>query len=364
VTGVQEACGRIGNVTGQGLAANIKNRYSLRTLRLLVTLLAVANVINIGADIGALGAGAGLIIHLPAAALMIIFTVVILGLEIAVSYRKYAKVLKWLTVSLLAYPVTALFVHEPWGTIARATFVPHIEFSTSFFYVITAVIGTTITPYMFFWQTSQEVEENKDRTTKRSLRDLRTDNAVGMVISQAVSWFIIITAATVLHAAHVTTINTAADAARALEPLVRTFPHSGEIAQGLFALGIVSLGMLAIPVMAGSTSYALSEARGKQEGLDLKPKQGRYFYGVIAASMLIGLCLNFIGVNPIKALVFAAVFNGVAAVPLIWFIDRIAADRGTMGEARSGWLSRTVLAVTFLGLAGSVVVTAISYIKG
>ena len=364
VTGVQEACARIGNVTGQGLARNIKNRFSLRTLRLLVTLLAVANVINIGADIGALGASAGLIIHIPAAALMVIFTVLILTLEITVSYRRYAKVLKWLTVSLLAYPITAFFVHEPWGTIARATFVPHIQFSATFFYVITAVIGTTITPYMFFWQTSQEVEENQGRTARRSLRDLRTDNAVGMFFSQAVAWFIIITAATVLHAAHVTTINTAADAARALEPLVRTFPHSGEIAQGLFALGIVSLGMLAIPVMAGSTAYALSEARGKKEGLDLKPRQGRYFYGVIAASMLIGLILNFTGVNPIKALVFAAVFNGVIAVPLIWFIDRIAADRRTMGNARSGWLSRTVLAVTFLGMAGSVVAMAVSYIRG
>jgi NRAMP (natural resistance-associated macrophage protein)-like metal ion transporter len=364
VTGVQEACGRIGNVTGQGLARNIKNRYSLRTLRLLVTLLAVANVINIGADIGALGASAGLIIHLPAAVLMVLFTLVILTLEIAVSYRRYAKVLKWLTVSLLAYPVTAFFVPEPWGTIARATFVPHIQFSATFFYVITAVIGTTITPYMFFWQTSQEVEENQGRPAKRSLRDLRTDNAVGMIISQAVAWFIIITAATVLHTAHITTINTAADAARALEPLVRTFPHSGEIAQGLFALGIVSLGMLAIPVMAGSTSYALSEARGQKEGLDLTPKQGRYFYGVIAASMLIGLALNFTGVNPIKALVFAAVFNGIIAVPLIWFIDRIAADRDTMGEARSGWLSRTILLLTFLGVAGSVAAMAISYVKG
>ena len=364
VTGVQEACARIGNVTGQGLARNIKNRYSLRTLRLLVTLLAVANVINIGADIGALGASAGLIIHIPASALMVVFTLLILALEIAVSYRRYAKVLKWLTVSLLAYPITAFFVHEPWGTIARATFVPHIQFSASFFYVITAVIGTTITPYMFFWQASQEVEEVKGSKARRSLRDLRTDNAIGMVISQAVAWFIIITAATVLHAAHVTTINTAADAARALEPLVRTFPHSGEIAQGLFALGIVSLGMLAIPVMAGSTSYALSEARGKREGLDLTPQQGRYFYGVIAASMLIGLCLNFIGISPIKALVFAAVFNGVAAVPLIWFIDRIAADRATMGEARSGWLSRIVLILTFMGMAGSVVAMAVSYIRG
>jgi Mn2+/Fe2+ NRAMP family transporter len=240
--------------------------------------------------------------------------------------------------------------------------VPHIQFSATFFYVITAVVGTTITPYMFFWQASQEVEEN--RQARRSLRDMRTDNAVGMLFSQATTWFIIITAATVLHAGHITAISTAADAARALEPLVRTFPHSGEIAQALFALGVISLGMLAIPVMAGSTSYALSEARGKQEGLGLKPRQGRYFYGVIAASMLIGLGLNFIGASPIKALVFAAVFNGVAAVPLIWFIDRIAADRVAMGDARSGWLSRGVLMLTFAGMAGSVAAMAISYIKG
>jgi len=291
---------------------------------------------------------------------MIGFTALILTLEIVVSYRRYAKVLKWLTVSLLAYPITAFLVPEPWGEIFRATFIPHIEFSAAFFYVITAVIGTTITPYMFFWQASQEVEEN--RKDRRSLRGLRTDNAVGMFFSQAVAWFIIITAATVLHTAHVTTINTAADAARALEPLVKTFPHSGVIAQALFALGIVSLGMLAIPVLAGSTSYALAEARGKPEGLDLKPRQGRYFYGVIAASMVIGLCLNFIGVNPIQALVFAAVFNGVIAVPLIWFIDRIAANPDTMGNARSGRLSRTVLAVTFLGMAAAVVAMALSYL--
>jgi Mn2+/Fe2+ NRAMP family transporter len=314
--------------------------------------------------VGAIGAGAALIIHIPAAVLMVGFTAAILTLEIAVSYRRYAKVLKWLTVSLLAYPITAFFVHEPWITILRATFVPHIEFSPAFFYVILAVIGTTISPYMFFWQTSQEVEENQGRPARRSLRDLRTDNAIGMFFSQATCWFIIIVAATVLHSAHVTTINTAADAARALEPLVKTFPHSGEIAQGLFALGIVSLGMLAIPVLAGSTSYALSEARGKKEGLDLKPREGRYFYGVIAGAMLLGLCLNFIGVNPIRFLVFSAVFNGVAAVPLIRIIDRIAASGDTMGDARSGRLSRTVLALTFLGMAGSVLAMVISYLKG
>jgi NRAMP (natural resistance-associated macrophage protein)-like metal ion transporter len=364
VIGVQEACGRIGNITGHGLAYNIKEHFSLRTLRLLLVLLVAANVINIGADIGALGGAATLIIPIPASVLMVVFTVVILALEITVSYRRYAKVLKWLTVSLLAYPITAFIVHEPWATIFRATFVPHIEFTATFFFVITAVIGTTITPYMFFWQTSQEVEENQGRKTRRSLRDLRTDNAIGMFFSQAVAWFIIIVAATVLHTAHVTNINTAADAAKALEPLVKTFPHAGLIAQGLFAIGIVSLGMLAIPVMAGSTSYATSEARGKREGLDLKPSQGRYFYGVIAASLLIGLLLNFIGVNPIRFLVFAAAFNGIAAVPLIWFVDRIAADRSTMGAARSGWLSRTVLLLTFIGMGGAVVATVISYVKG
>lgn len=364
VTAVQEACGRIGNVTGHGLSHNIKDRYSLRILRVLVALLVAANVINIGADIGALGASAGLIIPIPAAALMVFFTLGILALEIFVSYRRYEKVLKWLTVSLLAYPITAFFLHEPWMTILRATFVPHLQFSAGFFYIITAVIGTTITPYMFFWQTSQEVEEDQGRTARRSLRDLRTDNAIGMFISQACAWFIIITAATVLHTAHVTTISTAARAARALEPLVKTFPHSGLIAEGLFALGIVSLGMLAIPVLAGSTSYALSEAQGKKEGLDLKPRDGRYFYGVIAAAMLIGLCLNFTGVNPIRALVFASVLNAVAAVPLIWIIDRIAADRPMMGQARSGWLSRTVLMLTFLGMAGAIAGMAISDLKG
>src|SRR5579862_4801045 len=185
-----------------------------------------------------------------------------------------------------------------------------------------------------------------------------------MAISEVVAWFIIMVAATVLHGGGVTNVSTAADAARALEPLVRTFPHSGEVAQGLFAVGIVSLGMLAVPVLAGSTAFALSEARGKREGLDLKPRQGRYFYGVLAVSMVLGLCLNLIGVNPIRFLVFAAVFNGVAAVPLIWIVGRIAADRRIMGTARSGWLSRTVLIVTFVGMAGSVAGIVVSFMTG
>ena len=362
VTAVQEASARIGYVTRKGLGAAIRDRYSARILRAVVLLVVAANVINIGADIGAVAAAAGLVIPVSAALLAVLFTGVVLTVEIRFSYKRYSKVLKWLTVALLAYPIASFLVAEPWGEIARATFVPHLEFSASFFYVITAVIGTTISPYMFFWQASQEVEEDRASLGRRSLRDMRLDNAVGMFFSQATSWFIIVLAATVLHGGGVTSVNTAADAAKALQPLVHTFPHSGDIAQALFSLGIVSLGMLAVPVLAGSASYAVSEARGWQEGLDLSPRQGRQFYGVIAGSMLIGLGLNLFGVNPIAALVFAAVFNGVAAVPLIWIIGRIAADRRVMGSNRSGWASRVTIGVTFLGMAASALLALVALV--
>jgi NRAMP (natural resistance-associated macrophage protein)-like metal ion transporter len=360
VTAVQEACGRIGYVTHKGLAGVIRDHYSHRVLRAVVLLVVVANVINIGADIGAVAAAAGLVVPLSASLLAVVFTAVVLTAEIRFSYRQYSKVLKWLTISLLAYPVASFLVAEPWGDIARATFVPHFELSASFFYVITAVIGTTISPYMFFWQASQEVEEDRAQGKRRSLRDLRIDNAAGMFFSQATTWFIIVLAGTTLHNAGITKVNSAADAAKALRPLVHGFPHSGDIAQGLFALGIVSLGMLAVPVLAGSASYAASEARGWKEGLDLAPSQGRQFYGVIAGAMLIGLGLNLFGANPIAALVFAAAFNGVAAVPLLWIIGRIAADQRVMGAARSGWLSRVTIGATFAGMAGSVLLAVVA----
>jgi len=362
VTAVQEACGRIGYVTHKGLAGVIRDHYSVRVLRAVVLLVVVANVINIGADIGAVAAAAGLVIPLSASLLAVVFTAVVLTTEIRFSYRRYSKVLKWLTISLLAYPIASFLVAEPWGDIARATFVPHFELSASFFYVITAVIGTTISPYMFFWQASQEVEEDRAQGTRRSLRDLRIDNAAGMFFSQATTWFIIVLAGTTLHNAGVTTVNSAADAAKALRPLVHGFPHSGDIAQGLFALGIVSLGMLAVPVLAGSASYAASEAKGWKEGLDLAPRQGRQFYGVIAGAMLIGLALNLFGANPIAALVFAAAVNGFAAVPLLWIIGRIAADKRVMGAQRSGRLSRVAIGVTFTGMAGSAALALVALV--
>lgn len=363
LTAVQEACGRIGNVTGQGLAAVIKSRFNLRALRLLVTLLLAANVINIGADIGAVAASEHLVIPLPSAALAVVFTAVLLAVEIRFNYRRYARVLKWLTLALLAYPLTAFLVAEPWARIARASVIPHFRLSSSFFYVLTAVIGTTISPYMFFWQTSQEVEERRSSAIARSLREVRLDNAVGMFNSQLVAWFIIVVAATVLHAGGVTEVRGAADAAKALGPLVRTFPHSGEVAEGLFAFGITALGMLAVPVLAGSAAYAVSEARGWPEGLNLKPRVGLHFYGIIAVAMLLGLTLTVIDVNPVAALVFAAVVNAVVAVPLLWVVLRLSSDRAVMGQARSGWLSRTLLCLTLVGVTGSAVAAIVPYIR-
>jgi NRAMP (natural resistance-associated macrophage protein)-like metal ion transporter len=363
LTAVQEACGRIGNVTGQGLAAVIKARYNSRVLRVIVTLLLAANVVNIGADIGAVAASVHLVIAIPAALIAVIFTAILLAVEIKFSYRKYANVLKWLTIALLAYPITAFLVAEPWARIARATFIPHIELTASFFYVLTAVIGTTITPYMFFWQASQEVEERRSTAAPRSLRAVRLDNAAGMFTSQLVAWFIIIVGATVLHGAGTTSIKSAADAAKALRPLVRTFPHAGEIAQALFAFGITALGMLAIPVLAGSASYAVSEAKGWPEGLDLKPREGRNFYAVIAGAMVLGLAFNIFGVNPVAALVFAAVFNGIVSVPLVWVILRLSSDRSVMGDARGGWLSRLVLSVTFFGVTAAALAVLIPLVR-
>jgi len=353
LTAVQEACGRIGNVTGQGLAAVIKSRYNQRVLLGVVALLLIANVINIGADIGAVAASEHLVIPLPSAALAVLFTAVLLTVEVCFSYRKYARVLKWLTLALLAYPATAFLVGEPWARIARATFIPHVQLSSSFFYVLTAVIGTTISPYMFFWQTSQEVEERQSVASRRSLLDVRFDNAVGMFNSQLVAWFIIVVAATVLHSAGVTTVKSAAAAASALRPLVKTFPHSGEVAQGLFAFGITALGMLAVPVLAGSAAYAVSEARGWREGLDLKPKAGRNFYGILAVAMVLGLTLNVFDVNPVAALVFAAVVNAVVSVPLLWVIFRLSSDHALMGQACSRWLSQSLLVVTLVGVTAA-----------
>lgn len=359
---VQEACARIGAVTGQGLAGVIKQHYSRRVLVVMVLLVVIANTINIGADIGAVAAAARLVVDVPAPILAIATAALVAGLEVFIAYKNYAGVLKLLALALLAYPATALIVHEPWKQILIATFLPHIEFSFSFLFIITGVFGTTISPYMFFWQASEEVEEEisagvaadgdgAPRLGRTFMLDLRIDNTVGMIAAEVAQWFIIMTTATVLFAHGVTNINTAADAAAALEPLVRSFPNAGQLAKDIFAVGVIGLGLLAIPVLAGSAAYPLAEAMNWSEGLSRKLGEARGFYGVIVASTLVGLLMNFVGVDPIKALVFTAVFNGVAAVPLLFMIGLINRDARILGRWRGGFWSQTIIWVTFAVMA-------------
>lgn len=364
IIAVQEACARIGAVTGKGLAGVVKEHYSKKLLAAVVLLVVIANTINIGADIGAMAGALQLVLNLPFAFYAIASAGVIVMLEVFISYRKYVKFLKFLTLSLLAYPVTALIVAEPWGKIFSATLIPHLEFSFAFLFIVVGVFGTTITPYLFFWQTSEEVEEEilhhrlaqtggTPRGLKKFLKQVRIDTTIGMFAAELAQWFIIITTATVLFSHGITNINTAADAAKALEPLVHSFPNSGQLAKDIFAIGIIGLGLLGIPVLAGSTAYAISEAFNWREGLYRSFKKAKGFYAVIIASTLIGLLINFIGIDPIKALVFAAVFNGVTAVPLLFMINKINANEKILGEHKGSRLSRSVIWITFavMGIA-------------
>lgn len=357
MTAIQEACARIGAVTGKGIAAVVKDHYNKKILYGILVLIVLANTINIGADLGAMAAAARLVIPVNFTVLILFFTVFILVLEIFASYKVYAKVLKWLALSLLAYPLTLFLIKEPWGTLLKATFVPHIELSFAFLFIITGVFGTTISPYMFFWQASEEIEEEKEKglikngtphLSRSFMKSLRIDNFVGMFASEIATWCIIVVAATVLHASGVTNIATAADAARALEPLVHTFPDAGFFAKLIFSVGIIGLGLLAVPVLSASASYAVSEVFNWKESLNLKLKKAHGFYGVITIATIIGLMINFIGIDPVKALIFTAVFNGIVSVPLIFFIAKIARDEKIMGAYRSGPLSNILVWGTFV----------------
>ncbi|MDD2807649.1 MAG: divalent metal cation transporter [Patescibacteria group bacterium] len=363
MTATQEACARIGAVTGKGLAAVVKENYNKKILYAVVLLVLAANTINIGADIGALAAAAQLIIPLNFVVLTLGFTALILILEIFTSYKVYSRILKWLALTLLAYPITVFMISQPWLTILQATFVPHFELSFAFFFIITGVLGTTISPYMFFWEASEEVEEEKakhlikknqaPKISDRFIKNLRLDNLIGMVFSNFATWSIIVVAATVLNANGIFNVASAADAAKALEPLVQTFPHAGFLAKLIFATGVIGLGLLGIPVLSGSAAYAVSEAFNMKEGLNLKLKKAHGFYGVITIATIIGLMINFIGINPIQALIFAAVFNGVAAVPLIFLIAKIAGNKKIMGKYKSGKASKILVWITFIFMAAS-----------
>jgi len=370
LTAVQEACARIGAVTGKGLVLVVRERYGVKPVYAMVLLLLLANTINLGADLGAMAAAAQLLIPLPLVVLAVAFAVGIVAVETFTSYRAYARILKWLTVALLAYPTTVFVVHEPWSQILRATFVPELQLTPAFLFIITGVLGTTITPYMFFWEASQEVEELHQRgvvslkaaprVAADFIRNLRLDNIGGMLASQAVAWCVIVVGASVLNSGGITSVNSAADAARALLPLVNTFPDAGLLAELLFAAGIVALGLLAVPVLAASSGYAVSEAAGWPEGLNLKLKEAHGFYAVIAAGTLVGLAMNFVGLNPVRALIIAAVVNGAVAPPLIAVLALIARNQGVMGKYRSGWLSSSLLWMTCAGMSAAAIALVVS----
>jgi Mn2+/Fe2+ NRAMP family transporter len=369
---IQEASARIGLVTGKGIAAIIRKRYGKKVVICVALLLAVANTINVAADVAAMAAALRLLVPVPQAIAAAAFAIGVLALEVFVGYERYSSILKWLALSLLTYPLVAVISKVPWGTVLTATVVPHVSFNAGFVFLLTAILGTTISPYLFFWEAAQEVEDVKEIKRKqggrfsrrRVARRMRVDNAFGMIVSNLIGWFILVVSATVLHQQGVSHIRTAADAAHALQPLVSGFPHAGTIASGIFAMGIIGLGALAVPVLAGSASYAFADAFGWRAGLDRSVREAPWFYAVIALAVLIGLAIDFTGLDPINLLVWTAVINGFVAVPLIFIIGRIASDRKLMGKHSSGRLSRIVVPLTGGLMAVAAIATVVGLFQG
>ncbi|MGE3691161.1 MAG: NRAMP family divalent metal transporter [Novosphingobium sp.] len=359
---IQTICAHIGATTGCGIARNLRKHYPRPLLQTVVLLLLVANVINLGADLGAMAEALDLLIPGPFLLYSFLFGAVSVLLEIFLSYRRYAGILKWSTLSLFAYVGAVFFAGVPIGEALRGTFVPEFTFDKPHAMALVAVFGTTISPYLFFWQAGQEVEEQHRRhfkpllvSPRRSGREfarIRTDTLVGMGFSHLVALFIMVATAATLHAHGVSDIESAAQAAQALRPI------AGDLAFALFALGIIGTGMLAVPVLAGSAAYAVSETFGWVEGLDRKPREARAFYAVIALAALGGFGLNLLAIDPMKALYWTAVVNGLLAPPLMVVTMLIARNPKVMGGlpvsrglAIGGWISTlvmTVVAAVFL----------------
>lgn len=357
---IQAISARIGCVTGCGIAKNLSLHYAPWLLRTVVPLLVVANVINLGADLGAMGAALGLLIGGPQHLYTVMFGVICIVLETFISYPRYAAVLKWATLSLFAYVAVVFAAQVPWTTALVHTLVPHFTVDAPHAMALVAVLGTTISPYLFFWQAGQEVEELRRRHVKAlclapreagpELSRIRTDTIVGMAVSNIIAIFIIFATAATLNANGVTDIQTSAQAAEALRPIAGVFTFA------LFAAGIIATGMLAVPVLAGSTAYGVSEVFGWTEGLDRPLKEAKLFYAAIAAATLGGVALNFTAIDPVKALYWSAVVNGVLAAPVMAVMMLIATDRRVMGTLALprpmlllGWLATAVMALASLG---------------
>ncbi len=357
---IQLVSARLGLVTGRGLAANIRRSYPAPLLYVIVLLLVLANTINIAADIAAMADALRLIVGGPAHLYSIGFGLFCLGLQVWLPYRSYVRYLKWLTLALLSYVAVLFTVNVPWREVAVASLLPKLEWNGATLMMIVAVFGTTISPYLFFWQAAQEVEDQRvpggDASLRRDpskataqLRRIRLDTWVGMGFSNLIAFFIIVSTATTLGAAGIANIQTSAQAAEALRPL------AGEFAFLLFSLGIIGTGLLAVPVLAGSAAYALAEAARWETGLDLKLPRGRGFYSIIAVATLGGAVIDLLPIDPIKALFASAVINGVIAVPIMAVMLLLAGSKRVMGDfvisPRHKWLGWAATGVMLLAVA-------------
>lgn len=359
---VQEVCARIGIVTNRGLAGVLQKHYRKNIVLVAVVLLIIANVVNIGADLGAMAASLAMLVHCNFFFGAIFFALISIAMEVFVGYHFYAKFLKWLAISVLAYVVAGFIIHPDWFKVLHWTFLPRFRFDEDYVFAMIAVFGTTITPYLFFWQASEEVEENKlhrklheflgwkkPEIMRYKIARMRTDVGTGMVLANVVFFFIVLTAAHAFFSNGVTDIQSAEQAAQALRPL------AGNYAYLLFAVGIIGTGLLAVPVLAGSGAYALAEVMKWKEGLDLRFSRAKGFYAVIALSILVGLAMNFLRVNPIAALYYSAFLNGIIAFPLLIVIMVVGDDKKIMGRETHplwvkifGWLAVVFMAVMVL----------------
>ena len=362
MSAIQLISAHVGRVTGHGLAGNMRRFYPMWLLYCLVGLLVAANTINLGADLGAMAAAVHLLVAGPMPVYIISFAILSTLLEVFVRYSRYANLLRWLTLSLFAYVATVFVVGVPWLTVARDLVLPDIKVSGDYLTVIVAVFGTTISPYLFFWQAGEEVEDEQEdpaakplieapRQAPRQMARMQLDTIVGMGFSNIIALFIMLTTAATLHAHGVTDIQTSSQAAEALRPI------AGRFAFTVFALGIIGTGLLALPVLAGSAAYAVGEALQWPVGLAQRPGRAPAFYATIAAATLIGALLNFSPLDPIKALFWSAVINGVAAVPIMVMIMLMASRKRVMGQftlrpllATLGWLATAAMAVAAVGM--------------
>jgi NRAMP (natural resistance-associated macrophage protein)-like metal ion transporter len=362
MTAIQEISARIGRVTGKGIAGNVRHYYPKGVLFGIVLLLLIANICNLGADIGAMGAAAKLLLPGPAWLYVIVFGAASLLLQILMPYKEYVKYLKWLTLALFAYVVTAIRLRQPGLQALRATVLPSLSFHGAYFTALIAVLGTTISPYLFFWQASEEVEELAIHADEKplmrapeqapaELHRIRFDTYIGMAFSNAVAFFIILTTAATLHAHGILDVQTADQAALALRPL------AGRFAFELFAMGIIGTGLLAVPVLAGSAAYGISEAFQWTASLEKKPRQAKKFYATIGCATVIGLLLTFVHVNPMKALFWSAVINGVVAVPVMAMMMLLTHNKKVMGSfilpgylRWVGWLATLVMLLASAGM--------------